>query len=115
MAAFAFNLLWLLQFVTANRAKIKQAWALLMALYELFAGEIEAGLTPDDGLEFTAPPTIEEQALLQIVTDELSADGTQAAIDLGRMRKLAKFLNEARNSELGKFLIAIFTSLSSGS
>lgn len=105
MAVAAFNLLTILTFITKFSGKIPQAMALINALIALFSGEIEAA-APSGGLE-VAELSADEAILVESITQSISAGGTQAVLDLSKLRQFAKWLNTVRESPLGKLLIGL--------
>lgn len=106
MAAAAFNLLTILTFIASKLDKIPQALQLLNALIALFSGEIEK-VAPEGGLE-VVELSPEESAKVEVITQAISTDGTQAVLDLSGLRKLVAFFNKAKDSPLGKILAALF-------
>jgi hypothetical protein len=86
--------------------RLPKAWALLQALYDLFADKIEAA----GELEVVEMPA-EVLAMEQQITDKLAADGSLNAIDFTRLRKLAKWANE---SGTASFLISILVRAAAG-
>jgi len=110
--AAKFNLLTILQFLVSISGKIPQLMQLVNAIIALFADEIEAAVPPG-GLEVVAL-SAEEETHVETITQALSAAGTQAVLDLAKLRQFAKWLNDISSSPLGKLLIGLFTGLAGG-
>jgi len=101
------NLFTILTFITSISGKIPQAMKLIQLFIELFADPIAAA-TPSDSLQ-VAELSPEESALVEQITQAISADGTQAVLDLAKLRQFAVWLNSVASSPLGKALIALLS------
>jgi hypothetical protein len=83
-------------------ADLKKAQALLTMIMDYFGAALpQPGTT---GALENVQMSEEETALVEQISQKLSADGTQAAFDGSRLRGLAKFLQD---SGLGEALLSI--------
>lgn len=106
------NLLKILEFIVSISGKIPQLMQLVNAIIALFADEIEQA-QPAGGLQ-VAELSTDEAMHVETITQALSAGGTQAVLDLAKLRQFAKWLNDISESPLGKLLIGLFSGLSTG-
>jgi hypothetical protein len=98
------NLLKLLAILTALGPKIPKAIELIMAFIALFAPDAESA---SDGLQL-AEMTPAETALVGVISEAMTADGTQAVIDFSRLRRFAKWASESAAGKMAfDALIAI--------
>lgn len=111
--ASTFNLLSILQFIASISGKIPQLMALVNSIIALFADEIEAAV-PAGTLQ-VAELTPQESALVEQISQGLSASGTQAVLDLAKLMQLARWLNTVANTPWGKALIGLFGGIATGS
>lgn len=89
--------------------KIKDAFAALMAIIQVFWPKIAAAV-PEGGLELVEL-SAEDTAAVEKITLALSADGTQAVFDLGRVRRFAKWIEEFSQTPVGSAIVTILTNL----
>lgn len=107
------NLFKLLTFITSISGKIPQLMTLVNAIIALFADEIEAAV-PSGGLQATEL-SAEEAACAEAITQALTeSSGTQAVLDLSKLRQFARWLDGIASSPLGKLLISLLSGIPNG-
>lgn len=89
--SFAASVLKFLTIFASLGPKIPKAYELFLALYNLFATEIEDVAGGLEVVELTA----EEQRLCEVISQAISAEGTQSAFDFSRLRKFVKWASES--------------------